>query len=123
MTRLHVGEYLDLDVESEHWHCRSCDMDWGSARENYKTGLLVYERDPTEIHRRLVPGDISFAPDPAWIRIIEFYCPSCGTQVETEYLPQGHPLTHEIELDIDSLKRRLEAGEVRIADGRIEATK
>jgi acetone carboxylase gamma subunit len=26
--------------------------------------------------------------------------------VEVEYLPPGHPLTHDIELDIDSLKRR-----------------
>jgi len=26
--------------------------------------------------------------------------------VENEYLPPGHPLTHEIELDIDVLKAR-----------------
>jgi len=26
--------------------------------------------------------------------------------VETEYLPPGHPPTHDIELDIDDLKKR-----------------
>jgi hypothetical protein len=26
--------------------------------------------------------------------------------IENEYLPPGHPITHEIELDIDALKQR-----------------
>jgi hypothetical protein len=26
--------------------------------------------------------------------------------IETEYLPPGHPLTHDIELDIDALKEK-----------------
>jgi len=47
----------------------------------------------------------TFAPDPAWCRIIEYYCPGCATLLEVEYLPPGHPLTrHDIELDIDHLK-------------------
>jgi acetone carboxylase gamma subunit len=28
--------------------------------------------------------------------------------VEVEYLPPGHPITHDMELDIDALKRRQE---------------
>jgi acetophenone carboxylase len=28
-----------------------------------------------------------------------------------EYLPPGHPVTHDIELDIDSRKRTMQAGE------------
>jgi acetone carboxylase, gamma subunit len=31
--------------------------------------------------------------------------------MENEYLPPGHPLTHDIELDIDQLKARHLAGE------------
>ncbi|TMC85636.1 MAG: acetophenone carboxylase, partial [Chloroflexi bacterium] len=44
---------------------------------------------------------------------------SCGTQVETEYLPPGHPITHDLELDIDSLKARLAKGEYVIRDSRL----
>ena len=54
----------------------------------------------------IVEGDYTFAPDPAWCRIVEFYCPGCGVMVENEYLPPGHPLTHDIELDIDKLKKK-----------------
>ena len=51
----------------------------------------------------------------------EFYCPGCGVQIETEYLPPGHPVTVDIELDIDRLKRRIAAGEVRVSEGRLVA--
>jgi len=121
MTRLHVAEYLELDMDTEQWHCRSCGHGIGPAREDYKRGLLVYDRDPAEVHPPLIEGEFTFAPNSAWIRIIEFYCPGCGQQVETEYLPPGHPLTHDTEIDIESLKRRLASGEVRINDeGKLE---
>src|SRR5580704_11178522 len=94
--RIPMTEYLEIDLETERWRCRRCAHDLGPARGNYKEGTLVYNRDPTEIHRPLIdPGryEFTFAPDPAWCRILEFYCPGCGTQVETEYLPPGHPPT------------------------------
>ena len=49
----------------------------------------------------------------------EFSCPSCGVQVETEYLPPGHPITPDISIDIDRLKQRLSAGEIQVRDGRL----
>jgi acetophenone carboxylase len=81
---------------------------------------LIYNRDPREIHQSLIEGEFTFAPDPGWIRIVEFYCPKCGTQIETEYLPPGHPLTHDIEIDVDSLKARLARNELTIRDGHLE---
>jgi len=107
-TSVAITEYLEINLETERWHCRVCSHDIAAARDNYKTGLLVYERDPREIHDpKLDPSyEFNYAPDPEWCRIIEFYCPDCGTQVEVEYLPPGHPLTHDIELDIDKLKER-----------------
>ncbi len=33
------------------------------------------------------------------------FCPSCAVLIEVEYLPPGHPLTHDIDLDIDALKK------------------
>lgn len=107
--RERITEYLDIDLGAETWHCNRCGKDLGNARNNYKNGLLVYDRDPREIHRPLIDADeyeYTFAPDPSWCRILEYYCPQCGVQVEAEYLVPGHPITRDIELDIEWLKRR-----------------
>ena len=116
---LRITEALDLDLDKEHWVCNRCGHDLGPAGDNYKNGCKVYERNPTEIHDPKIAGEYTFSPDPDWVRIIEFYCPSCAVQIETEYLPPGHPITHDIEIDIRSLKQRVETGEVVIVDGRI----
>lgn len=112
-------EYLDLDLNEEMWQCHDCGRRLISARQSYKQGCLVHDRDPREIHPPLIEGEYTFAPDPEWIRILEFYCPACGRQIETEYLPPGHPVTVDIEVDLDALKRRLERNEVAIKDGRL----
>jgi acetone carboxylase gamma subunit len=118
---LNIGENLRLDLARERWVCGRCDHALGPAHENVKRGLLVAERDPREIHRPMLEGQpYSFAPNPEWIRILEFYCPSCGAQIETEYLPPGHPITNTTELDIASLKRRLASGEMQIIDGHLK---
>jgi acetophenone carboxylase len=100
--------------------CHRCGHCLGPARENYKQGCLVADRDPREVHAPIVEGDFNFSPDPAWIRIVEFYCPGCAVQMETEYLPPGHPITEDIELDLDRLKERLRAGEFMIRNRRLE---
>jgi acetone carboxylase gamma subunit len=118
-TRIRFTEYLDLDLDGELWRCNRCDAELVSARRPYKEGCLVYERDPREVHPPLIEGAFTFSPDPDWVRILEFYCPGCGAQVETEYLPPGHPITVDIELDVDRLKARLASGELTVADGRL----
>ena len=118
--RIQMTEYLDLEVDQERWICNRCEHVLGPARDNYKKGCLVYDRDPREIHIPIVEGQFSFAPDPLWVRIVEFYCPGCGTQIDTEYLPPGHPLTHDIEIDLDTLKKRLQSGELVIKAQRLE---
>ena len=68
------------------------------------------ERMPGDVHQALMEGAaFTFAPDPEWCRIIEFYCPQCGVMIENQYLSPGHPITHDIEFDIDALKRDYEA--------------
>ena len=119
MDRIRVTEYLGLDLSDERWYCNVCGQTFGSARENYKQGCLVHARDPREIHQPLIEGPYTFAPDPEWVRIVEFYCPTCGTQVETEYLPPGHPITHDIEIDLDKLRQRIAAGELSIKENRL----
>jgi acetophenone carboxylase len=119
MQRIRVTEYLDLDLTDESWYCHVCSQSFGSARDNYKHGLLVYARDPREVHQPLIDGPYTFAPDPEWVQILEFYCPQCGTQVETEYLPHGHPLTHDITIDLDMLQQRIASGELSIKENRL----
>jgi acetone carboxylase, gamma subunit len=119
-NRIRVTEYLDLDVDAEKWLCNRCGRELGAARENYKKGCLVHGRDPREIHPPIVSGSFNFSPDPLWVRIVEFYCPGCGTQIETEYLPPGHPITRDIEIDLDQLKARLLRGEFVIRGHRLE---
>jgi acetone carboxylase, gamma subunit len=119
-NRIRVTEYLELDIERERWLCNRCGQDLGPARESYRKGCLLHDRDPGEIHPPIVPGKFTFSPDPLWVRVVEFYCPGCGTQVETEYLPPGHPITQDIEIDLDSLKERLRKGELLIRARRLE---
>lgn len=120
MERIRFTEYLDLDLDDEQWYCHVCGHKIGSARENYKKGCLLYERDPREIHESLMPeAPYDVSPNREWVSIIEFYCPGCGTQIETEYLPPGHPITVDIEVDIDGIKESLANGDVRIVDGKL----
>lgn len=105
--RRRITEYLDLDLDREMWCCNRCAGDLISAREDYKRGCLLYERDPATIHERIGPDpEFNFSVHSEWCRIIEFYCPHCGVMMENEYLPPGHPITRDIELDIDALKAR-----------------
>jgi acetone carboxylase gamma subunit len=119
-NRIMITEYLDIDLDEEKWYCSSCDRVLIDAEENYKKGCLVYSKDPREVHNPVFEGEYNFAPDPNWVRIIEFYCPGCGVQIETEYLPLGHPVTQDISLDLVSLKARIAAGELAIVDKRLE---
>lgn len=110
--KTNMTEYLAIDLDKELWCCRVCDHEIFSARENYKRGLLVYNRDPREIHKPIINPELyefTFSPDPEWVRILEYYCPNCATQVEVEYLPPGHPPAYDMEFDIDSLKERYSA--------------
>lgn len=109
MSKVRVAEYLNIDLDTERWQCVTCGHDLGSGDENYKKGCLVAARDPREVHNpgiTPVDGYVGFAPDPKWCQIVEFYCPGCGTMIEVEYLPPGHPITHDTKLDLASLKRR-----------------
>ena len=117
--RIRFTENLDLDLNEEIWRCHSCGHPLISARESYKRGCLVAERDPKEIYLPGIEGEYNFAPDPEWVRILEFYCPNCARQIEVEFLPPGHPITVDIEVDIDKLKHRFISGELKVRDGHL----
>ena len=105
--KIRITECLDIDLVTEQWCCNRCGHAIRNARDNYKMGCLIAERDPAEVYQPLIENsDYSFAPDPDYSRLIEIYCPNCAVLIESENLPPGHPLTHEIEIDISALKQR-----------------
>jgi acetophenone carboxylase len=104
-----ITEYLDIDLETSEWQCNRCGTSLGPATQNYKQGCLIAQRSPEEIWEPLVDGPVTFSYNPGWCRIVEFYCPGCGGMMEVEMLPPGHPITHDIELDLDALRARAEA--------------
>lgn len=102
-----MTEYLRINLEDEQWECRVCNHTIGPANQSYKEGLLVHNRDPREIHPPIIDPEkykFTFSPDPEWVRILEYYCPKCGTQVETEYAIPGHPPLYDMEVDVAALK-------------------
>jgi acetone carboxylase gamma subunit len=112
-TAVGITPYLGIDLDAERWMCRQCGEELDDATENYKHGLLVKERDPEEIHRPLIGDeyDYTYAPDSDWCRILEYYCPGCGVQIEAEYLPPGHPPVNEIQPDLDWLREQYLEGD------------
>src|SRR5512143_1753765 len=107
--RVPMTEYLVIDLDTERWVCRVCAQDMGSAHGNYKEGTLVHDRDPREIHQPIIDPEryeYTCSPDPTYCRILEYYCLGCGTQIETEYLPPGHPPTVDLLVDVDALRRQ-----------------
>jgi len=111
MTIMRITETVEIDLDKEMWQCARCHTEIHPARESYLKGCLVYERPASEIYGPPIPikqdsDSISYAPDPDFMRVIEFYCPECGAIMTVQYLPPGHPIVTEIELDIDKLKER-----------------
>ena len=111
MIKMRITESLDIDLDKEMWCCSRCNAEIHSARESYLKGCLVYEKPASEIYGPPIPikqdsATISYAPKPDFMRVVEFYCPNCGAIMTVQYLPPGHPLVLEIELDIDKLKEK-----------------
>jgi acetone carboxylase, gamma subunit len=112
-AKVRMTEYLEIELGARRWRCHRCDHDLGPAERPYKEGCLVLDRDPREVHPVFSDSEeFNFSFDPEWVRLLEFICPGCATLIETEYLPPGHPLTSDIEVDLDTLEARHAAGEL-----------
>jgi acetophenone carboxylase len=111
MDRIRITETTEIDLDREMWCCGQCHTEIYTARESYLKGCLVYERPAEEIygppiHFKANPGFVSYAADTDFMRILEFYCPGCGALITVQYLPPGHPIVMDIQLDLDKLKRK-----------------
>jgi acetone carboxylase, gamma subunit len=80
-----------------------CGHDFCPANRNWKMEALVFVRDDEEAFAEIYPGFA--APDPEWMELREFYCPSCARQLETEAVPPAYPVVHEFLPDIEGFYR------------------
>ena len=105
-SRVQITEYLDIDLGTEMWCCHVCARELVSARDNYKKGCLVAERDPEEIYPPIFDAAWTLSVSKGYGVFVEFYCPGCGTMIENELLPEGYPPTWDLQPDIDGLKSK-----------------
>ncbi|MCB1379269.1 MAG: acetone carboxylase subunit gamma [Alphaproteobacteria bacterium] len=87
-----------------------CGHEFGDYRKNWKLKANIHVRNTEKSLREIYPS--SDIPDPAWMEIREFLCPSCGTVHEVEACAPGYPILHDFEPDLegfygDWLKRPL----------------
>ena len=112
MAKIRITESVDIDLKKKMWCCSRCEGEIHPAGESYLKGCLVYERSANEIYGPQIPikqdsSEISYAPDSDFMRVVEFYCPNCGAMITVQYLPLGHPIVLDIELDVDKLKEKV----------------
>ncbi|MFM1654879.1 acetone carboxylase subunit gamma [Brevibacillus sp. B_LB10_24] len=77
-----------------------CGHEFCDYRDNWKLHALIYVRDTAEKLEELYPKLL--APDPEWQVIREYYCPSCGGQLEVENVTPWYPVIKDFEPDIDA---------------------
>jgi len=77
-----------------------CGHEFCDYRDNWKLHALIYVRDTKEKLEELYPKLL--APDPDWQVIREYYCPSCGVQLEVENVTPWYPVIKDFEPDIDA---------------------
>ena len=98
--KIQITEYLEVDLARETWCCSRCGKDLISAWENYRKGCLIYERDPATIYEEMLPGSNLGRPNSDICRILEFYCPQCGTMVDVEVRLKGQTFLWDAHLKV-----------------------
>ncbi|MBE3554438.1 MAG: acetone carboxylase subunit gamma [Thermicanus sp.] len=99
---LPAGLHLYIVAKEDGKRVVKCDCghEFCDASDNWKLHALVYVRDTEEKLEEIYPKLL--APDPAWHVLREYYCPSCGTQLEVENVAPWYPVIKEFEPDIDA---------------------
>lgn len=77
-----------------------CGHEFCDYKDNWKLHANIFVRDTEEKMNEVYP--VLMAPDPEWQVIREYYCPSCGTQLEVEAVTPWYPVIKDFEPDIDT---------------------
>jgi acetone carboxylase gamma subunit len=76
-----------------------CGHDLCAHDANWKMDAVMHVRADEASLREVYPAMGHCDPD--WMELREFYCPSCGRQLETEAVPPGYPVCHEFLPDVE----------------------
>jgi acetone carboxylase gamma subunit len=89
--------------DASRWVRCECGHTVCRARENWRLHVLISVRDTPESLEEIYPG--VRAPDPQYMELREYYCPSCATQLEVDAVTPAYPIVHEFEPDVDAFYR------------------
>jgi len=97
---LPIGEHLSI-VQKGGDRIVKCDcgQEFGDYRTNWKLSARVRVRREAETLEAIYPGPRK--PDPQWMEIREFICPTCATLLEVEAAPPGWPVIFDFLPDLE----------------------
>lgn len=97
---LPMGEHLFITESAKGRVTRcECGHDYGDYRKNWKLAAAILVRNTDALLREIYPT--SDLPDPEWMELREFICPSCGVIHEVEACAPGYPVVHDFEPDLE----------------------
>lgn len=101
---LPVSDHLFITEGAEGRVTRcECGHAFGDYRRNWKLSAAIIVRDSEASLREIYPN--SDLPNPDWMEIREFLCPSCATLHEVEAAAPGYPVVHDFEPDLEGFYR------------------
>ena len=98
---MRIHEYLEIvNQEGEKViRCLKCGYVFGSAKENYKKGCLLRERDFKEVMNPM----FCLSKESPFERLQEFICPQCGLLLEVDVIVpelEGDPILWDIQIKV-----------------------
>ncbi len=97
-ANVQVDHHLEID-DQNHFRCRRCGHDLGSAERNFKEGAVKKVR-PIQAANPLIADPDNFIDDPVEFR--QYYCPGCATLLENEVIRSDSATVWDKQLSIDA---------------------
>lgn len=97
---LPIGEHLYI-VQKGPERIVKCDCghEFGDYHQNWKLSALIRVRNTQASLETIYPGPQK--PDPNWMEIREYICPTCATLLEVEAVPPGWPVIFDFLPDLE----------------------
>jgi len=98
---LPIGEHLYIVQKGTDRVVKcNCGQEFGDYHQNWKLSALIRVRDTPASLEAIYPGPQK--PDPNWMEIREYICPTCATLLEVESVPPGWPVIFDFLPDLES---------------------
>lgn len=81
-----------------------CGHEFGDYKKNWKLSALINVRDTEDKMNQVYPQQMG--SDPNWMVLREYFCPTCGTQLEVEAVPPGYPIIFDFQPDLEAFYKQ-----------------